>query len=389
MTHKRVIIIIPTFNEAGNVDRLIELLHHAYFPQLRATYDMQVLVVDDTSPDGTAELVEKLKKKYEFVHLLINTQKLGLGNAYRKGMKYALDELKADIIFQFDADLSHDPSKIKPMLKKIEEGNDLVLGSRYLKGGGIPTNWGIHRKFLSVLGNLVIRIVITRFDIHDWTTGYRAIRADVVRAILPMLDASTFMGYTFQVGFLHKAVRKGYRISEVPFKFKDRTHGKSKLGTEYIKNTLYYILRVRAGEMYRARLFRFVMVGIFGAMVQLTSLHLFRKFFPYQIAYFFSVEMAVISNFIWSNLWTFADRALQMAEIPFKFVLFNLSSAGSILIQQVLAYFGETYIGLIPLELPLIPIPLDTGFVFAVVGILLGMFWNFAAYNWFIWRKRS
>jgi putative flippase GtrA len=142
-------------------------------------------------------------------------------------------------------------------------------------------------------------------------------------------------------------------------------------------------------EIVNHRLFRFGMVGAIGAIVQLTTLTLFRLFLPFQLAYFLSVEMAVISNFIWSNLWTFADRKLASKELGSKFIQFNVASAGSIVIQQVVALVGQATIGLRPLILlPFLAVWIDSGIVFALVGILLGMVWNYLAYTTFIWKKK-
>lgn len=385
----KVVIIVPTYNERKNISRLLPILLDQIFPTIVDSCDPYILVVDDSSPDKTSEVAEAFAKKTAQVRLLLNQKKSGLGVAYTKGMRYALDALKADIVFAFDADLSHNPNKIKPMLKKLNEGFDVVLGSRYIKGGSIPSDWGLHRKFLSIFGNKFIQLVITNFSIHDWTTGYRGIKRSVVEAVLPELTEAKFAGYSFQIGFLHKAVRKNFKIAEVPIQFIDRDHGESKLGTEYIINNLKYILKVRSNEIGNHRLFRFGFVGAIGALVQLSTLKMFRIFLPFQLAYFFSVEMAVISNFIWSNLLTFADRKLATKELAGKFVQFNLASAGSIVIQQVIAIIGQATIGLRPLFLlPLFAIWIESDIVFALIGIFLGMVWNYAAYTTFIWKKK-
>lgn len=384
----KAVVIIPTYNESGNINATIMALLDV-FKKVK-NWQMQLLVVDDNSPDKTYEIVQDLQKKYSQVKLLINKKKCGLGGAYLKGMDYAFNKLSADVVFEFDADLSHDPKKIPQFIEKIDRGNDLVLGSRYIKGGSIPQNWGLHRKFLSKVGNLFINTIMLDFSIRDWTTGYRAIRKEVYQSIHQELENDLFSGYTFQIGFLHKTLRKGFKIAEVPFNFKDRTVGKSKIGPEYIKNTLLFLIRVRAKEIMQSRIFKFVIVGGVGAMVQLVSLQLWRLFLPYQLAFFLGVEMAVLSNFILSNLWTFADRKLKLAQIPMSFIKFNLSSGGSILIQQVLALVGENTIGIVNLfTLPIINYPFDTGTLFAILGILLGMFWNFFAYNTFIWKKKK
>ncbi len=379
-------IIIPTYNESANITRVINALLDV-FPSCKG-WDMSILVVDDTSPDKTYEIVEQLTKKHSQLHLYINKKKAGLGGAYLKGMEHAFSVLKSDVVFEFDADLSHDPKKIPEFLKKIDAGADMVLGSRYVKGGGIPSDWGLHRKFLSVIGNLVIMTVLTDFRIRDWTTGYRALTRAVYEKVHPSLHKDQFSGYTFQIGFLHAAVRAGFKIVEVPFQFVDRTEGHSKLGPEYIKNTLLFITKVRIKEIITSRIFKFAMVGGTGALVQLTTLQLWRLIAPYQLAFFLAIETAVVSNFILNNVWTFADRKLSLSSMPLKFLQFNLASGGSILIQQVIAFIGEFGIGLFTLfTLPFVGYAFDTGTAYAILGIGIGLFWNYFAYNFFIWKK--
>ncbi len=394
---QKAIVIIPTYNEAGNLPITIKKLAEVF--QKIADWQMQILVVDDCSPDGTAKIVKNLQKKYTFLKLLINKKKAGLGAAYLKGMDQAFNQLGADLIFEFDADLSHDPHKIPAMLNQINAGSDLVLGSRYIAGGSIPQNWGLHRKFLSVFGNLFIRLVMWDFSINDWTTGYRAIKKEVYQAVANELESERFFGYTFQIGFLHKARRKKFKISEVAFAFKDREIGKSKIGPEYIKNTLLYIMKVRIQEIFKSRVFKFAAVGAIGALIQLSSLELYRFLLPnfhylflttYLIATILSIETAIISNFIFNNFWTFADRKLKKSSIPKKFLKFNLTSGGSLLIQMLIAAIGENTLGLFTLfTLPIVLIKVDTGMIYAIAGILLGMFWNFFAYNAFIWKKKK
>lgn len=384
----RVIVVIPTYNEAGNVVATTRALAKIF--RQCVGYDMHILYVDDNSPDGTSKVIDQLVKQYPFVHILNNKHKGGLGHAYKKGFVFATTKLKANILFQFDADLQHDPSVIPTMLESIEAGSELVLGSRYIRGGGIPSAWPWYRKFLSIVGNLYIRLVMGNFKIHDWTTGYRAITAHVVSDIITIMNNSAFHGYTWQIGFLVKTIQKGYKVSEVPFVFRDRTQGHSKLGPEYIINTMRYIMKVRISQIVNHRLFKFVMVGGLGSIVQFTFLYLYRLIIPsYQLSIFLSIETAIVSNFIWSNLWTFADRKLAPAAIPGKFLQFNLASGGSLVIQQIVALIGEKTIGLFPLfTLPLIRLPVDTGIVYAATGILIGMFWNFFAYSRFVWRKK-
>ncbi len=395
---KRVTIIIPTYNEKENISPVVNSLSRQ-FKQLKK-YDFSILFVDDNSPDGTASEIKHVMRVHPEVKLYQNVRKGGLGRAYKKGMRYALDKLGSDVVFEFDADLSHDPTKIGSFLQQIESGSDMVLGSRYIKGGGIPQNWPLIRKLLSVVGNAAINIILFDFSLRDWTTGYRAIKREVVEKIVPELDHNAFKGYTWQIGFLIKSRQSGFKVSEIPFIFRDREKGKSKLGPEFIVNTLKYILKVRINSIVTSRIFKFVVVGGIGAFVQLTSLIVWRKtvspaltlgfITPFQIAFFLSIETAIISNFILSNIWTFADRKLKPRDVPKKFLTFNLTSGGSILIQQIVALVGENTLGLFPLfTLPLAQITLDTGTLYAVTGILIGMFWNFFAYSRIIWRKQK
>ncbi len=383
---KKAFVIIPTYNERENILKVVPILLEI-FKQVK-NWEMNILVVDDSSPDKTADVVKDFAKKYKQVHLLLNKKKSGLGGAYLKGMDQAFHEFGADVVFEFDADLSHDPTKIPEFLRKIDQGYDMVLGSRYIPGGGIPEDWGLHRKFLSVVGNFVIMVILTNFSIRDWTGGYRAITRKVYDAVEPEMHDEKFTGYTFQIGFLHKSVKKGFKIIEIPFKFVDRTIGVSKLGNEYIKNNLLYLFKVRGKEIAQNRIFKFVITGGIGALVQLLSLFLWRAILPYELAVFMSIETAIVSNFIFSNIWTFSDRKLKASQYPSKFVQFNLASGGSILIQVVIAFLGKNLIGLFELfRLPVVQVVIDTGMIYAVVGILVGMFWNFFAYTTLIWKK--
>jgi dolichol-phosphate mannosyltransferase len=383
----KVVVVIPTYNETANVGP-VTLALSAVFKKC-SSYDMHILFVDDNSPDGTSYVIDKLIIKYPFVHILNNRRKGGLGHAYKKGFAVAIDKYKADIIFEFDADLQHDPSIIPTMLKHIESGSDMVMGSRYVKGGGIPPNWGLHRKLLSRFGNIFIKFIMFNFSIRDWTSGYRAIKKEVIQKILPLMSGTAFQGYTWQIGLLVKTIQQGYKVSEVAYHFRDRTEGHSKLGPEYIFNTMRYIMKTRISEILSSRIFKFLIVGGTGTIVQFIALYLLRLALPYQLAFFLSIETAIVSNFTWSNLWTFADRRLKPIQIPGKFLQFNLASGGSIVIQQLIAFIGEKFIGLFPLfVVPLIGLPVDTGVMYAVVGILIGMFWNFFAYSRFVWKKK-
>lgn len=373
-------MVIPTYDEKGNIGRAIEALEHV-FTQTPQTYQMHILVVDDSSPDRTADEVRAMEKKYRNVHLLINQKKMGLGGAYLSGMKYAVDTLNPDIFFEFDADLSHDPTLVPAFLKKLEEGYDLVLGSRYIKGGGIPDNWGLKRKFYSVVGNMIIMTVLTDFRIRDWTTGYRAIRRRVYDTVQPLLGEERFFGYTFQIGFLHKAVRAGFRIGEVPLRFVDRTLGRSKLGAEYIKNTLIYIFRARIIEL--SRFLKFLVVGGTGLFIQTLLYLLFGfwlKIVSPAVAAILGGQLAILSNYILNNFWTFGDRKVSTpSKHLIKLFQFYLSSNVAVLLLQG----GTIQIGEALVTRESIAIH-----GFYALGLVLTLIFNFTVYNKVIWQKK-
>ncbi|OGV91069.1 hypothetical protein A2783_03985 [Microgenomates group bacterium RIFCSPHIGHO2_01_FULL_45_11] len=296
-------------------------------------------------------------------------------------MEYAVSKLKAEVLMEFDADFSHDPQKIPAFLTKIDAGYDMVLGSRYIKGGTIPANWGIHRKFLSFFGNWLIRIVMTNFRIHDWTTGYRAIRKEVYEAVKDDLNQDRFFGYTFQIGFLHKAVRKGFKITEEPIHFIDRTRGESKLGTEYIKNTLLYIFKARWLELTSWRFFKFAVVGGTGFLLQTLIFEVvgvWGKLTTPTVATVIGGQAAIISNFLINNVWTFRDKTIsEPLAVAVKFGQFWLTSnLAVVVIQGGSVRVGEGLVG--PGHL------LIQGFYLS--GIFLTLIWNYTIYNRFIWR---
>lgn len=250
---KKAVIVIPTYNERGNIRPLLNAIAKVA-PRMPKRWQLQVLIVDDNSPDGTAKAVTKWQQSHpskrasfaaRHVHLLNNPLKAGLGCAYIKGLDKAFFELKADAAFMFDADLSHDPTKIPELMVKFDQGFEMVIGSRYVPGGDIPANWDWHRKFLSHWGNKVIRYGLGYPEVKDWTTGYRLFSRRVYRAIKPELTDNLFSGYTMMVAMIHQVVKQGFKVAEVPFVFKDRTYGESKLGLEYIINTLWYLARTR------------------------------------------------------------------------------------------------------------------------------------------------
>ena len=300
----RVVLIIPTFNERGNIGRLIDELQ-AIFPSL--PHDMQILVVDDNSPDGTVEVVRERQSRSTNLHLL-EGKKQGLGAAYIRGMRYALGHLSADAVFEMDADFSHKPSDVPRLLSALERGADFVIGSRYVPGGSIPQEWGLHRRMNSRFGNIVARYVAGMYRVHDCTAGFRAIRGDVLRR----MDFGDFrvQGYAFQIALLHAAFIGGAKIVELPVEFIDRTVGESKLG---LKDILEFLRSAAWIRFQSSKIFlKFCIVGASGVLVNLGIFTALlglgvNKYVASPIA----IECSIITNFLGNNYWTFRRRSLD------------------------------------------------------------------------------
>lgn len=297
----KTVVIIPTYNERDNISRLVPALFEQFE---RMTHDMHVLVVDDESPDGTADAVRTLQAGYPNLHL-ISGRKAGLGAAYIRGMKHALDALGAECVFEMDADFSHKPEDIPRLMANIDHGADFVIGSRYVPGGTIPREWGAMRRANSLFGNLVARHLAGIYRVRDCTAGFRAIRASVLRDI--DLDGLRVQGYAFQVALLHAAVTDGARVVEVPVDFVDRESGESKLGlrdiVEFIVNAWW--IRFQASKTF----IKFAVVGATGVAVNLGAFSLLlaaglNKYVASPLA----IEASIITNFLLNNVWTFRHR---------------------------------------------------------------------------------
>jgi len=227
-----VIIVVPTFNEIENVERLVKSIY-AYQPGIH------ILFVDDNSPDGTAGLIKKIQQENERIHILERPQKEGLGRAYLAGFKVALDK-GFQYIFEMDADFSHNPKEIPNFLKAIEN-SDLVLGSRYITGVNV-VNWPLRRLLLSYFANMYTRIV-TGLPIQDATGGFKCFRRSVLENI--NLDGIESNGYGFQIELSFKAWKMGYKVSEIPIIFVDREFGESKLSRNIMWEAIFLVWKLR------------------------------------------------------------------------------------------------------------------------------------------------
>jgi dolichol-phosphate mannosyltransferase len=233
---QRIMVVIPTYNEAENLPLLVPRI-------LEQDARLEVLVVDDDSPDGTGKLADELALATPRVHVLHRKQKQGLGPAYRAGMRRAL-ELGADAVIQMDADFSHPPDTIPTLLREIET-HDVVLGSRYLDGITV-VNWPIERILISYYGNWYARKV-TGLRISDTTGGFRCIRRELLEKI--GIDRIRSNGYAFQIEMNYRFQKLGARIKEVPFFFLDRTRGTSKLTFRIGLEALWIAWWLRLGDL--------------------------------------------------------------------------------------------------------------------------------------------
>lgn len=209
--HEEVVIMVPTYNEEGAIESTIINLQNI-FTQI-SSHTMRILVFDSSSTDRTQDIVRNLQKQFNNIHLLTEPEKSGLGSAYVKAMKFAMHELKATVVFQFDADGSHQPKHIPEMLTLMESGPDVVIGSRYVPGGSIPEAWAYYRKCISKVGNQIARLFLTR-KYHDYTTGFRAIKVAALRKV--NLDGLLSKNYAHLMNLLWELHKTGAIIAESP-----------------------------------------------------------------------------------------------------------------------------------------------------------------------------
>jgi dolichol-phosphate mannosyltransferase len=227
------LVVVPTYNERENIERLLNEL-------LALPFDLHVLVVDDNSPDGTGKFVEAWSRREARVHALHRPGKLGLGGAYIAGFTWALSHTDARYLFEMDADFSHDPRAIARFLELVRDA-DLVVGSRYVKGVTV-VNWPLSRLFLSVAANVYTR-VITGMPLHDATGGFKCFRRAVLEA-LP-LDRIRSDGYSFQIEMNFHVWKRGFRIVEMPIIFTDRLVGQSKMSRRIVWEAAFMVWKLR------------------------------------------------------------------------------------------------------------------------------------------------
>ncbi|MEJ2055226.1 MAG: glycosyltransferase family 2 protein [Calditrichaceae bacterium] len=359
-------IVLPTYNEAENVKVLIpEIFRQA--AKLNS-HELHVLVVDDSSPDGTADVIRKFQEDYKNLYL-ITGEKEGLGKAYKRGMNYAMQKLHSDLIFEMDADLQHDPGLIPLFVTLSNHGFSLVIGSRFAPGGSTP-NFGLYRKFLSHFGNWLVRFFGGLPRLHDCTSGYRCIRADLI-AKCELKDLST-RGYSFQTSLLFELLRNGAKVLEIPITFPDRKHGSSKLAFQDQFEFIVNLVKLRFRKYYEFLKFGFI--GLTGIFINLGIYILFTRLlnFPFEYAGLIGIETSILSNFFLNNLWELRSKHGE-PHLLTKMYRYHLRSlAGAVINYTVLL------IGVFEFDLHDI--------IANLIGIILAIIINYGVNAFYTWR---
>jgi len=234
------LVIIPTYNEKENIERIIRKV-------FSLSYFFEILIIDDGSPDGTAEIVKNLQQEYPALHLEQRTGKLGLGTAYIHGFRWALARPQYQYIFEMDADFSHNPDDLVRLREACVNGADVAIGSRYVKGVNV-VNWPMSRVLMSYFASMYVRL-ITRIDIQDATAGFKCYTRKVL-ATIP-LDKIKFVGYAFQIEMKFTAIKYGFNVEEIPIIFTDRTEGTSKMSTSIFREAFIGVIQMKIWSWFR------------------------------------------------------------------------------------------------------------------------------------------
>ncbi len=371
----RIVHIIPTYNEKENIGKMIDMINSVgkKYPK----WENMILVVDDHSPDGTANVAKKYMEKSKNVRLLLK-KKEGLGKALILGYKYAMTKLGADIVIPNDADFQWDPADYPKLVKKIDEGFDVVVASRHVAGGKV-LGWNWFRKLNHDVSNTLLAWFVAGVrEVKDHAGNFKAIR---VKKILDKVDLDRMKnaGFSFQLQILYELSKTEAKFCEVPVVFKERRFGKSKIGFNryYFRDIVEYVNNSISIRLERsASFFKYVVVGGIGFLIQtfVSKILILSSFNP-GVSVSVGAEGAIISNFILNNLWTFSHKKINNNRIVSKFIQFNLVSVGAILIQGVVVGVGTHFFGV------------GSWFVFMVLSIVfLVIPYSYFAYSRFIWK---
>lgn len=391
---RKVVVVLPTFNEKANIRRFTEevLAQEKKLPGFR----VEVLIVDSDSPDGTAEEAKKITKENSRVHFL-NVEK-GLGVALIKGHQYSIAHLKPDILAQLDADGQVSPEVLVRMVETINEGYDLAIGSRFVKGG--KNLLSPSRQFFSAASSVVSRILMGPFDIQEWSNSARAFTPQLFKRV--NLERVPWQEKTFivQPAFLNAAIEAGAKYKEVPLLFRNREKGYSKMKIfAYSYDVICYAIDARLHKwginfpFFKATrkaktLIKFAVVGLTGTIIDFA----FYKFFiwefgvPPATSKGFSTEIAILSNFVLNNAWTFRHRKTTK-NIYQRFVSFQLVSFVGLgiavgIVKLLDIVFGNGFV-----DLGFRKLAYNNFYFFATIPFVMS--WNFIVNHFFTWRHEE
>lgn len=382
----KVVNIIPTYNEKENIDLMLEAL--SKIAQENPQHDFATLVVDDESPDGTGEVVKEYMKKDSSVHLITGPKK-GLGHALIRGYKYAMRKMKADVIIPNDCDFSFDPNKIPDLLKKIDEGYDVVVASRHVAKGATE-GWSLFRKLNHWVSNILFAAYVAGIkEVKDHNGNFKAIRVKGILDQVPLDELLTkikIRGFGFQAYILYALSKVTNKFCEMPVVFKFRERGEAKIGKKYLKSYLrdvfeYMKLSILIRLDRSAQFIKFAIVGTTGLALQ-TITYYFLAFMleltSPAVATIIGGQLAITSNYLLNNLWTFKERKItRLSKLVIKFFQFWFTSNFAVwVLQGGIVRLGEI---LVTKESPLIHL-------FFLLGLVATVIWNYTVYNRFIWR---
>lgn len=354
-------IIVPTYNERENIPILMERVKNAL-----SDIDFELVIVDDDSPDETWKLAEELGKKHPFLKVIRRKNERDLATAVVEGFRKS----KGDVLTVMDADLQHPPEKIKEMFKKIQDGAEIVVGSRYVEGGEIE-NWSFKRKFYSKGARAIAYLLLPKSrEVKDPLSGFFMLKRDVIKNV----DLHP-IGYKILLEILIKGKYK--KVEEVPILFKDRERGSSSLVFKEYGKYSRHLLRLSWDEGEILRFIKFGLVGGSGILINEGLLWLLWGIIGIYLllSSLISVEISIIWNFIWNEVWTFHDRGESGIKEFFKRMgKFNLVSIIGLFLNVTILMFLHLVFGVYPLTAN-------------IVGITIAFIWNFVANNLWTWYK--
>ncbi len=356
----RISIIVPTYNERENVINLVERIDSV----LSRITAYEIVIVDDNSPDGTADIAKSVSQKYP-VQVVVRRNARGLATAVLQGFKQA----KSPVLAVIDADLQHPPETLPLLLKEISDGSDIAIASRYIPGGGIA-DWGIGRKLSSRIATLLVKAILpaTR-GIADPLSGFFAVNRKTIEEV--ELNPS---GYKILLEIL--VISRHDKITEIPFIFSEREKGETKYNFKEIRDYVKHIFSLswRTGEI--TRLFKFILVGASGIGVNEGMLYVLTEYagLYYLISSVIAVQCAILNNFAWNHVWTFADRRKVRESVLYRLGKFELVGISGKLTNILVLFLATTF--------------LDIHYLVAnLLGIAAAFVINFTANNIWTWWK--